>query len=283
MFKQYLSRAQTRAWSFELPIGDPTGGAAYGEKNDPVTAGLAIAGGSIVGGLISSQGAQSAADTAAGASTQASQASIAEQRRQFDINQANQQPWLTAGTGAVNQLAAGLAPGGQFTQNFTPADFLAGQDPGYAFRMSEGMKALNASMAAKGLGVSGAGIKGAINYGQGAASQEYQNAFNRYQTNRANVLNPLQSLAGVGQSTATALGTAGSNMASNVGNTLMSNAGNVGNAAMASAGLQSSAYGGAANMLGRLYGSYGLNPTSTAPSTDPYSSNWISNYPGYTG
>jgi hypothetical protein len=108
---------------------------------------------------MSSQGAQSAADTAAQASGQASTASIGEQRRQFDINQANQQPWLTAGTGAVNQLAAGLAPGGQFTQNFTPADFLAGQDPGYAFRMSEGMKALNASMAAKGLGVSGAGIK----------------------------------------------------------------------------------------------------------------------------
>ena len=249
-----------------------------------ITATGALIGGAILGGAyLSSNAASSAADTAAGASTQASQASIAEQRRQFDINQANQQPWLTAGTGAVNQLAAGLAPGGQFTQNFTPADFLAGQDPGYAFRMSEGMKALNASMAAKGLGVSGAGIKGAINYGQGAASQEYQNAFNRYQTNRANVLNPLQSLAGVGQSTATALGNAGANMASNVGNTLMSNAGNVGNAAMASAGLQSSAYGGAANMLGRLYGSYGLNPTSTAPSTDPYSSDWISNYPGYTG
>lgn len=224
--------------------------------------------------LFSSNSASNAADTAANASTQASNASIAEQRRQFDINQANQQPFLTAGTGAVNQLAAGVAPGGQFTQNFTPADFLAGQDLGYAFRMSEGMKALNASMAAKGLGVSGAGIKGAINYGQNAGSQEYQNAFNRYQTNRANVLNPLQSLAGVGQSTATALGTAGSNMASNIGNTLMSNAGNVGNAAMASAGAQQSAYGGAANMLGRLYG--------RTPITDPYATGQqLSNQYGY--
>ena len=229
-----------------------------------ITATGALIGGAILGGAyLSSNAASNAADTAAGASTQASNASIAEQRRQFDINQANQQPFLTAGTGAVNQLAAGVAPGGQFTQNFTPADFLAGQDPGYAFRMSEGMKALNASMAAKGLGVSGAGIKGAINYGQNAGSQEYQNAFNRYQTNRANVLNPLQSLAGVGQSTATALGNAGANMASNVGNTLMSNAGNVGNAALSSAGAQQSAYGGAANMLGRLYGKNTTTPDYT--------------------
>jgi hypothetical protein len=151
---------------------------------------------------------------------------------------------------------------------------MAGQDPGYGFRMSEGLKALDRSAASRGGLLSGATLKGAQQYGQGLASQEYQNAFNRYQTNRANVLNPLQSLAGVGQSTATALGTAGANMASNVGNTLMSNAGNVGNAAMASAGAQQSAYGGAANILGRLYG--------RTPITDPYATGQqLSNQYGY--
>jgi len=40
--KYYLSRAQTRAMSGYEPIGDAFGGAAYGEKNDPVTAGMAI-------------------------------------------------------------------------------------------------------------------------------------------------------------------------------------------------------------------------------------------------
>lgn len=42
MKKIYLSRAQTRAMAFEHPIGDPTGGAAYGEKRDPVSATFAI-------------------------------------------------------------------------------------------------------------------------------------------------------------------------------------------------------------------------------------------------
>lgn len=40
--KIYLSRAQTRAMSGYEPIGDAFGGAAYGEKNDPVSAGFAV-------------------------------------------------------------------------------------------------------------------------------------------------------------------------------------------------------------------------------------------------
>jgi len=204
--------------------------------------------------LFSSDSSSNAAQSAAGTSAAASDAAVAEQRRQFDIAQANQQPFLTAGTGAINQLAAGVAPGGRFTQNFTPADFLANQDPGYGFRMSEGVKALDRSAASRGGLLSGATLKGVEQYGQGLASQEYQNAFNRYQTNRANQLNPLQSLAGVGQTTATALGQQGSNMAGNVGNIMMGSAANQGNAAMAAAGARNSAYGGAANMLGRMYG-----------------------------
>lgn len=45
--KQYLTRTQTRFWSSEMPVGDPTGGAAYGERNEPVTAFMAVYGGYI--------------------------------------------------------------------------------------------------------------------------------------------------------------------------------------------------------------------------------------------
>lgn len=44
MQKIYLSRAQTRAMAAYEPIGDAFGGAAYGEKNDPISAGFAIYG-----------------------------------------------------------------------------------------------------------------------------------------------------------------------------------------------------------------------------------------------
>jgi len=70
------------------------------------------------------------------------------------------------------------------------ADFQA--DPGYAFRMTEGLKALDRQAAARGGLISGAALKASQGYGQDLASQEYMNAFNRFQTNRTNLLNPLQ-------------------------------------------------------------------------------------------
>jgi hypothetical protein len=40
--KTYLSRSMTRALSMHEPIGDPFGGPAYGERNDPVSAALSL-------------------------------------------------------------------------------------------------------------------------------------------------------------------------------------------------------------------------------------------------
>ena len=73
--------------------------------------------------LFSSASSSNAADTAAQASGAASDASIAEQRRQYDLSRADYQPFLTAGTGAVNRLAAGMAPGGEFSGSFDSAGF----------------------------------------------------------------------------------------------------------------------------------------------------------------
>jgi hypothetical protein len=93
-------------------------------------------------------------------------------------------------------------------------------DPGYAFRLSEGQKALDRSAAARGGLISGSALKAAGRYGQEMGSQEYQNAFNRYQTERSAQLNPLQSLAGIGQSATNQVNAAGQNYATNAGNAL---------------------------------------------------------------
>jgi len=89
---------------------------------------------------------------------------------------------------------------GSLMQDFSAQDME--QDPGYAFRISEGQKALDRSAAARGGLQSGSALKAAARYGQDMGSQEYQNAFNRYQTNRQNKLQPLMSLAGMGQAAA---------------------------------------------------------------------------------
>ena len=228
-----------------------------------ISASTYLIGGALLGSAyLGSQGAQSAADTAAGASTQASNASIAEQRRQDDLNRIAQAPYLAAGTESVNELAAGLRPGGRFA-SATPFNFQYNQntDPGYGFRFDQGMRGVNASMAAKGMGLSGAGIKGATEFGQGMGSQEYNNAFNRYVTGfnantgeRNQLYNRYAGVAGTGQQATNQIGAQGANMASNIGNAYMSSAANTGNAAMSAAGIRNSAYGGAANVLGRMYG-----------------------------
>jgi len=94
-------------------------------------------------------------------------------------------------------------------------------DPSYKFRLNEGLKSLDAQAAARGGLISGNALKAAEDYGQSAASQEYQNAYNRYQQNRNNLLNPLQSLTGTAQTTSQQLGSAGQTMATNAGNTMM--------------------------------------------------------------
>jgi hypothetical protein len=86
------------------------------------------------------------------------------------------------------------------------------------------MKGLERSAAARGGLLSGATLKGIQRFGQDLGSQEYMNAFNRYQTERAARLQPLQSLAGVGQTTAQQIGQAGMQTAQNIGETQMSGA-----------------------------------------------------------
>jgi hypothetical protein len=105
---------------------------------------------------------------------------------------------------------------GKYSRDFSASDFE--QDPGYAFRQSEGMKALERSASARGSLLSGGTLKGIQRFGQDLASQEYGNAFNRYQINRSNQLNPLQSLMGSGQSAANVTTSAAGQMGQNVAN-----------------------------------------------------------------
>lgn len=123
---------------------------------------------------------------------------------------------------AYSTQQAATAPNadfGRYARDFGMADFQ--QDPGYAFRLSEGLKALDRQAAARGGLMSGAALKGAARYGQDMASQEYGNAFNRYQTNRANQLNPLGSLMQSGQSAVNNQATAAGTYGTNAGNLIM--------------------------------------------------------------
>lgn len=201
-----------------------------------VAAALIGAGSAVVGGLISSNASKSAARTQADASRYAADV----QRDMFERQVELQEPWRKAGEEALNKLI----PLTDYTP-FGMDQFHA--DPGYGFRMSEGMKALERSAAARGLLSSGSTLKGIQRFGQDLASQEYTNAFNRYQAERQARLTPLQSLAGVGQTSAQQIGQAGQTMASNVGDAVMSGAAARASGYVGQANALTSAIGGAAN------------------------------------
>lgn len=172
-----------------------------------------IGGATLASGVM---GAQAAKDSAKIQAKSADRAT-ALQREMFEKQLEMQKPWQEAGEQALNKLI----PLTDYTA-FGMDQFQA--DPGYAFRLSEGMKGLERSAAARGNLLSGATLKGIQRYGQDMASQEYTNAFNRYQAERQARLGPLQSLAGIGQTATQQIGQAGQNYAANAGEAMMSGA-----------------------------------------------------------
>jgi len=172
-------------------------------------AAMATAAAAVVGAGASIYSSNKAAD----AQREGIAASTAAQQKAFDQQKELQEPFRQGGITAQNRLLTvlGLRPAegsgvtvdpnspdfGKYARDFGMADFEA--DPGYAFRIKEGMKGLQNSAAARGLLSSGSTLKGITDYGQNAASQEYGNAYQRYQTNRANQLNPLTGILGMGQ------------------------------------------------------------------------------------
>jgi hypothetical protein len=194
---------------------------------DPVTGTIAAV--TVGSAYMGSQASKSAASTQANAAAQATDAQRAMFERQVEL----QEPFREAGLKGQNRLLELLglsgdkaAPGfGKYaTAEFGMDKFQA--DPGYAFRMSEGMKALERSAAARGGLLSGSNLKNTQRFGQDLASQEYQNAFNRFQAERAGTLNPFQALSGSAQTSANTLG----QQAGAYGNAMASNIIGAGNA-----------------------------------------------------
>ena len=241
----------------------------------------AIVGTAVVGSIISSIASKSAAQTQADAANNATAAQSAALDKQLAL----QQPYVNAGTTAVNQLSAMTQPGGEATKNFSygPFDYNQNTDPGTQFRIQQGLNAMNATAAARGGLISGNALKAGQDYGQAQGSQEYQNAFNRYltnysnaqntfQLNRNNLLDPLKFLTNTGQAGA-------SNQAANVGSFGSSQAANTIGAANANAagqiGSANAFTSGASNAIGQyqLYNALNKSAYSTPSGGNYYGAN----------
>lgn len=191
---------------------------------EPISTGAAILGAGALGAGAGIFGSSRAAS----AQSRAADTAARTQEDMFNRTVELQEPFRLAGLSAQNRMLTLLGlPGGQtdaadfgrYDRDFGMADFEA--DPGYGFRMSEGMKAVERSAAARGGLLSGSTLRGIQRFGQDLASNEYTNAFNRYQISRNARLNPLQSLSGGGQSSTNVLSNAAMSTGQGVANTLM--------------------------------------------------------------
>jgi hypothetical protein len=242
---------------------------------------------------MASSKASSAQARAAGEATQAQKdianEQVALQREQYlkqlELNEPFRQAGLTGQNMLLAQLQGGPYASAKFggvegydpasaMRNFGAGDFQA--DPGYAFRLSEGLKGMNATAAARGGLMSGNALRAGQEYGQQLGSQEYQNAFNRYQANRAaqaqeygnafnrfqtertNTLAPLQSLAGVGQSASQQAQQASQNYATGASGALGNFGAAQGSNIIGAGNARASGYVGGANAISSGLGQ-GLN------------------------
>jgi hypothetical protein len=174
----------------------------------------------------------------------------------FERNVALQEPFRQAG---VNALASMQQQYANMPAAFTGQVNL-GQDPGYAFRLSEGQKALDRQAARAGGLISGSALKAAQRYGQEMGSQEYGNAYNRALTNynaavnrEGTGYNRLAAMSGIGQTATGNLSSMGQSYGNTMGNIAMTGGANQANAMLQRGNIAASQYGTIGRGVGQLY------------------------------
>lgn len=223
--------------------GAATGG---GMSLGSIGLGLGSIGASLYGANQAKKGVNAqieAGDRAAALEAQSAADQLKLQREIWEKQQADYKPYLEQGTYGINTLGALMRPNADTSA-------ILKNDPSYQFRLKQGQQALDRSSAARGMGYSGAQMKAAQDYGQGMASTEFQNYYNR-----------LAGLAQGGQQAAGSMAQAGGQYANNASNTFgnLSNAqtsilGQQANARASGYAANANALSGGLNSLTNLYG-----------------------------
>jgi hypothetical protein len=194
------------------------------------------------------------------------QASLAENKRQFDLQQKNLAPWLQAGTQGINTLSGLLSKPGEglltpWTDTFkAPTAAEAAATPGYQFALKTGQNSIENSAAARGGLLSTGTMKTLDQFSQGLADTtysdtynralgEYQQRYNIFQGNQTNEFNRLAALSGTGQTAATTLGNFGADSARNVANINMTGGAQQGANLNLAGAARASGYAGISNAL----------------------------------
>lgn len=212
---------------------------------------VAVAGATLVSGYLGSKGSKDAAKSGQGAQM----AAIEEQRRQYDQSRQDMLPWLDAGRGALDRMNQAMA--GDYSNFYN--------SPDYQFAYDQGMKAVQRGQPGNFWG--GGQSADLARFGQGLATQNYGNWWNRN-----------AGLANVGQTASQSLGGLGQNYA-NAYSTAM---GNIGDIRSSSIQNQSNIWGNTIGQLGGLFGQY-LGSRGSASSGQGSINNFGNNLDNFRG
>lgn len=147
------------------------------------------------------------------------------------------------GMGLLNQKINYL------TRAFNPTQAQLEATPGYKFALDQGLKATQNSAAARGLGISGAALKGAADYATGLANNTYATQAQIYAGNQERIGNLLTGIVGMG-----------GNAAAGQGNLITGQSNAAGQTQMSGATAAASGIMGATNALTGAIGNYAQAP-----------------------
>lgn len=174
-----------------------------------------------------------AAKDAANSQRDAASQGIGEQRRQFDTFQGNIKPYLGVGQTGIDGINALLKDPNSIQDSNA-----------YKFRFDQGLQANDRSAAAGGRLFSGGHQADLLAYGQGMASQEYDNQWSR-----------LMGLANMGQNSAVGAGQMGQNNANAISGLYGQQGNAAANGGIGSANAWSNGIAGITNAFGQYAGS----------------------------
>jgi hypothetical protein len=139
-------------------------------------AGVAVSAGTAIAGATKQSGSVSGGENQA----------LALEKSGSQQTALQNQGYVAAGNNALTDITDLSGANGSAAQTASAGLFQT--DPGFQFDLTQGMKAQDNSAAARGLGTSGANIKGETGYAEGMADNAYGNFYNR-----------LSGIAGLGQ------------------------------------------------------------------------------------
>jgi hypothetical protein len=128
----------------------------------PAIAGVA----SVTGSLLQSKAAGDASDKA-----------IDAQRQGLEVSRADLEPWRSAGGAAIPAVSNAAGLNGPEGYDAAMTGFHT--SPGYQWQLEQGLRAIDAGAASKGILNSGATLKAEQTFGTGLADKEFTDYYNR--------------------------------------------------------------------------------------------------------